>query len=173
MSRVEPCDIPPVALLLRYQDGRSYADCFCIEVDRAVTQAEFVRAFYTTRLFKVERLLLGLFASRPSTDADAGRLASGEAADFAAWRVEARTDGQLLLCDFTGRTRSWLMASPLPGGATRLYFGSAVVAPEGAVPGRRGFPFDVLLRFHQLYSRLLLRAAKNGVRFTSSEPPPG
>lgn len=173
MSRIEPCEIPPAALLLRYQDGQGYADCYCTEVDGRVSQADFVRAFYTTRLFKVERLLLGLFASRPSTDADAARLAAGEAANFAAWRVEARADDQLLLCDFTGRTRSWLMASPLPDGAgTRLYFGSAVVARAGAGPGRMGLPFDALLRFHRLYSRLLLRAAMNGIRSRSFHPPP-
>ena len=167
MSRIAPCDIPPDAFLLRYRDGRGYADCYCTEVDGRVSQAEFVRTFYTTRLFKVERLLLRLFASRPSTDADAAQLAAGDAAVFAAWRVEARADDQLLLCDFTGRTRSWLMASPLPGGGTRLYFGSAVVAPDGAAPGRMGFPFHALLRFHRLYSRLLLHAARNGVRLTS------
>jgi hypothetical protein len=168
MSRVETCEIPPGAFLLRYRDGRGYADCYFVDVAGQVTQAEFVRAFYTTRLFKVERLLLGLFASRPSTDADVARLAAGEAAHFAAWRVEARAENQLLLCDFTDRTRSWLMASALPDGAgTRLYFGSAVVARAGAGPGQMGFPFDALLRFHRIYSRQLLRAARNGVRFTS------
>ena len=166
MSGIEPCDIPPSAFLRRYLDGRGYADCYRTDAGRPVTQAEFVRAFYTTRLFKLERLILRVFASRPSSDADAARLASGEAEQFAAWRVEARADDQLLLCDFTGRTRSWLMATPLPGGATRLYFGSAVVAAEGAVPGRMGFPFDVLLRFHRLYSRLLLHAASRAIRFT-------
>jgi hypothetical protein len=168
MSRVEPCDIPPAAFLLRYRDGKGFADCYRTDVGRPVAQAEFVRAFYTTRLFKLERLILRVFAARPSTDADAGRLASGEAEQFAAWRVEARADDQLLLCDFTGRTRSWLMATPLPGGATRLYFGSAVVAREGAAPGRMGFPFDVLLRFHRLYSRRLLRAASRAAGISGS-----
>lgn len=160
MSRIEACDIPPGAILLRYLGGGGYADSYFVDVPGQVTQAQFVRAFYTTRLFKVERLLLGLLASHPSTDADAARLAAGEAEHFAAWRVESRTHDQLLLRDFTGRTRSWLMATPLPDGAgTRLYFGSAVVPRTGAAPGRMGLGFDALLGFHRLYSRLLLRAA--------------
>ena len=170
MSRIEPCEIPPSAFLRRYLDGKGYADCYRTDIGRPVTQAEFVRAFYTSPLFKVERWLLAVFASRPSTDADAARLAAGEAADFAAWRVEAQDDGQLLLCDFTGRTRSWLMASPLPGGdGTRLCFGSAVVARAGDTAGRMGVGFHALLGFHRLYSRLLLRAASNRVGSTSEQ----
>ena len=168
MSGIASCAIPPGAFLQRYQDGQGYADCYCTTVQGRVSQAEFVRAFYTSPLFKVERWLLAVFASRPSTDADAARLAAGEAADFAAWRVEAQDDGQLLLCDFTGRTRSWLMASPLPDGTgTRLFFGSAVVPRPGDKAGRMGVGFHALLGFHRLYSRLLLRAARKGVRFTS------
>jgi hypothetical protein len=168
VSDIQPCDIPATAFLLKYQDGQGYADCFCTDIGGRVSQEEFVRAFYTTRLFKVERALLAVFASRPSTDADAARLAAGEATEFAAWRVEAQSDGQLLLCDVTGRTRSWLMASPHPDGAgTRLYFGSAVVPRASAAKGRMGFGFHALLHLHRLYSRLLLRACRNGVRFTS------
>src|SRR4051812_28810807 len=92
--------------------------------------AEFVEAFYTTAVFKLERLLLRVFAARPSTDGQAGKLARGELSSFAAWSVEGRAPDQLLLSDFSGRTRSWLMvsASDEPGLAcTRLYFGSAVV----------------------------------------------
>jgi hypothetical protein len=85
-------------------------------VPHRVTQARYVEAFYTTPLFKVERLLLAWFAARPSTDAEAQRLAAGEIATFAAWSVEAREADQLLLCDFKGRTRSWLMSTP--GGLT-------------------------------------------------------
>src|SRR5690606_27974393 len=105
-----------------------------IDTPRAVSQAAYVHAFYTTPLFRAERLVLQWLASRPSTDLQARQLASGATEDFAAWCVEARTERQLLLRDVTGRTRSWLMAAPRGGnddgdgrGGTRLYFGSAIV----------------------------------------------
>lgn len=122
-------------------------------------------AFYTTAVFRAERLVLRLLASRPSTDLQAKQLAAGERDEFAAWQVEARGDGQLLLADFRGQTRSWLMVDMMRDGGgerTRLYFGSAVLAShraDGAAatlsPGYR-----VLLGFHRLYSRILLGAAR-------------
>ena len=90
--------------------------------------------------------------ARPSRDAEARELASGQRQQFAAWSVEGRAPGQLLMCDFAGSTRSWLMAAPA-GQGTRLYFGSAVVR------ARQGGMFRALLGFHKLYSRILLRAA--------------
>lgn len=126
---------------------------------------QFVEAFYTTRLFKLERALLTWFAARPSTDLDAKQLALGERNEFAAWRVEERVANQLLLTDVTGRTRSWFMIVPIAsadGSAqTRLYFGSAVVTKVDRNTGERsmGFVFKALLGFHKLYSRALLRVA--------------
>ena len=69
--------------------------------------------------------------------------------------MEARAPRQLLLCDFLGRTRSWLMSAALDDG-TRLYFGSAVVPKAGAADIGRNYLS--LLGAHRLYSRLLLRA---------------
>ena len=48
-------------------------------------------------------------------------------------------------------------------GATRLYFGSAVVPVRDRVSGqpRMGFVFQALLGFHKLYSRVLLGAARS------------
>ena len=69
-------------------------------------------AFYTTWLFRLERWILRLAVARPSTDEEAHQLARGEREAFAAWSVEARAPDQLLMCDFTGRTRSWLMVVP-------------------------------------------------------------
>ena len=169
MAAIEPCGIPGGALLLRYQDGEGYADCFVTEVEGNVSQAQFIEAFYTTRLFKVERAILKWFASRPSTDLDAKALAGGRASTFAAWRVEDRSADQLLLADFTGRTRSWLMAVPA-GGRTRLHFGSAVTPITDARTGRAamGAGFRLLLGFHKLYSRLLLRSARS--KILSNDP---
>ncbi len=112
--------------------------------------------------FKVERFLLRVFISRPSTDLQARQLAAGELNEFAAWRVEARADDQLLLCAIDGRTRSWLMISAAEeSGRTRLYFGSAVVPVRNASTGKSemGFVFKALLGFHKLCSRALLSAA--------------
>jgi hypothetical protein len=164
MPTVQPCPLPPHALLAQYV-GTGYTDCYTAQVPRRVSQAEYVEAFYTGRLFKLERLLLALFVARPSTDGEARLLAAGEAAGFAAWRVEGRTADQLLMCDIGGRTRSWLMVSPVPpsGGQTQLYFGSAVVpgarGPDGKA--RMGWVFRLLLGFHKLYSRALLASTRS------------
>jgi hypothetical protein len=133
-----------------------------------VSQARYIEAFYSTRLFKIERLLLAWLVAKPSTDLQAAALAAGRLDTFAAWQVEGRTDDQLLMCDFQGRTRSWLMSEAVSGAvtpATRLYFGSAVVPATRARSGggRMGFGFRVLLGFHKLYSQILLRAAASAV----------
>lgn len=152
VGTVESCTLPEEALTRRYRESGAYTDCFFTELARPVTHAEFVEAFYTTALFKLERRILRLCVARPSTDAEARALARGERDSFAAWSVEARTPNQILLRDFTGRTCSWLMvASAGRGPGTRLYFGS-VVMPSSPV-------HEKLLGFHTLYSRLLLRAA--------------
>jgi len=131
-----------------------------------VSLAQYVTAFYTTRVFKLERWILKIAVSRPSTDAQAKQLATGSIDAFAAWQVEARSENQLLMSDFHRRTRSWLMAVPMAsaGGArTRLYFGSAVVQVKNPGTGRftPGFGFRALLGFHRLYSKVLLHAAKS------------
>ena len=163
---ISACELPAAALLNRYRGDGGYADCYATELPRRISHAEYVEAFYSTRLFKVERLLIRLFLSRPSTDLEAARLARGELDRFAAWSVEGRAADQLLLADLHGRTRSWLMVAPSVGAGpagTRLYFGSAVVPARRA--GSAGRPrlgrlFSALLGFHKLYSRLLLTAAR-------------
>lgn len=161
---IEACELPSEALLRKYHDTGAYTDCYAIELARPVTQAEYIEAFYTTRVFKLERLLLAWFVSKPSTDRQAKALAAGESDAFAAWTVEGRTAGQLLMCDFQQRTRSWLMSVAVPDNAaasTRLYFGSAVVPVRDPRSGRKtmGWVFRALLGFHMIYSRVLLRAA--------------
>ena len=166
LPSIRSCELPQGALLSRYQHEGTYADCYVTAVARPVTQAEYVEAFYTTVLFKVERLLLSWLVSKASTDAQAGQLAAGTLTSFAAWSVEARSANQLLMTDFRGRTRSWLMATSAGSGAfrgTRLYFGSAVVPVVSAKSRTRslGFVFRVLLGFHKLYSRALLYSARS------------
>lgn len=164
MSSVRPTALPPDALLGKYLRDGAYADCWVTEVAWPVSHAEYVEAFYTSAVFKLERALLAWLLRRPSTDQQARQLATGLGSSFAAWRVEARSANQLLLCDFQGRTRSWLMVAAAEGGGaagTRLYFGSAVVPVIDARSGgaTMGLAFRALLGFHKLYSRVLLRAA--------------
>lgn len=165
MSSIQACELPPGALLGRYLGGSAFADCYVTEIARPVTHAEYVSAFYTTPVFKLERLILKWLVSRPSTDAQAQELASGTLDEFAAWSVESRSTDQLLLSDFRGRTRSWLMIenAEIDGAPwTRLYFGSAVVPVVDRKSGQAtlGYTFRALLGFHKLYSRVLLQAAR-------------
>lgn len=159
--------IPESAFLARYVGAEGYADCYFVELERTVSQAEFVEAFYTTFVFRLERFILKWLVDRPSTDADVRNLALGASTSFAAWTVEDRGPNQLLLADFMGRTRSWLMAVPIERGAghpaTRLYFGSAVVPRLNKKTGKKelGSTHSALLGFHKMYSRVLLRAASN------------
>jgi hypothetical protein len=168
MPSIHRSELPPGAFLEKYQHGEAYADCYVTQIARHVSQAEYVEAFYTTPLFKLERLLLAWLVSKPSTDAQASQLASGTVDSFAAWSVEERREDQLLMSDFQGRTRSWLMVVPVESESaegTRLYFGSAVVPARAArtgdpAPGL-GLTFRLLLGFHKLYSRALLFSAKS------------
>jgi hypothetical protein len=145
--------LPETALLQRYVgDPKNYTDCFIKDVAGDVSLADFLTAFYTTRLFRAERFILKHLVRKPSTDADVAAIAQGETDRFAVWTLVDRTDTQVLLCDLAEHTRSWFMVQPTASG-TRLYFGSAVT------------PGDTLLikltaPLHKLYSRLLLGNAK-------------
>lgn len=165
MHAIQHQPVPPDTLLQRLLAAGAYADCYAADIARPVSHAEFVEAFYTTAVFRLERFVLRWLCAKPSTDAQALQLATLASDTFAAWSVEARAPDQLLLCDFTGRTRSWLMTVPVRVDGTqgtRLFFGSAVVPRKGDSPGDsgRGFAFRALLGFHKLYSRVLLAAAR-------------
>jgi len=162
MPSIKPYPLPENALLNKYVELGAYTDCYTTDVPGNVSHAQYVKAFYTTRLFKLERLILKWAVSKPSSDDQAIRLANGETDSFAAWSVEGRCEDQLLLCDFAGRTRSWLMVESFDSEEskkTRLYFGSAVTRRPDSGRGRDSFGFSVLVRFHKTYSVLLLYAA--------------
>jgi hypothetical protein len=168
MSAIQACALPSDALLARYNGGGAYTDCYAVDVRRPVSLSQFIEAFYTGRLFRLERLLLAWFVSRPSTDEEVRELASGALNHFSAWTVESRSSEQLLMCDLHGRTRSWFKVESrgaANSAETRLYFGSAVVPVVDRVSGQAklGFLFSALLGFHKLYSRLLLGAARSGL----------
>jgi hypothetical protein len=177
MTRIQPCPLPPDALLLSYAGKGGYVDCYSCEIEGRVSHVEFVQAFYTTALFKLERLILRWAVMRPSSNAQAAQLARAETSEFAAWSVEARAPDQILLRDLAGRTRSWLMVAPVgtAGERTRLLFGSGIVPVRDASSGaaRLGWSFRALLGFHKLYSRALLGAARRRLsRVTASKPSP-
>lgn len=152
--------LPNDALLQRFVASGDYTDCFVTRIDTAVTFPAYVEAFYTTGVFKAERLVLRWLASLPSTDSGARALANNESSEFAAWKTLDREDNQLLLMDVRGRTCSWFMLLPDEGGS-RLYFGSAVIKSRKTSSGRRmAWTFRSLLGAHRLYSRMLLRAAR-------------
>ncbi len=149
---VKKRDLPADALLQPYaQDLGAYTDCFTRDVPSQVDLGHYVAAFYTSGLFKLERLILGVTGS-PATDGEAKDLAEGHIDRFAAWTVEGRTTQQLLMCDKGGYTRSWFMVAP-EGSGTRLYFGSAVVNKDH-------WATKLLMPFHKWYARALLRGVK-------------
>ncbi|SEW23472.1 hypothetical protein SAMN04488515_1755 [Cognatiyoonia koreensis] len=158
---IAAASLPDHALLRRYADRADcFTDCYVADIGRPVELGTYLCAFYATWVFAPEKALLRVVLGRPARDFDVMPLALGESDRFAAWDVEERAEGQVLLCDLSGRTRSWFMVD-----GTQVYFGSAVVPPyEGADLGR---VFRALLGFHHVYSRALLRAAVARLRAMS------
>jgi hypothetical protein len=144
--------VPEHALHAHYGRQGSYLDCYVTEIPATVNLAQFVEAFYSTWLFKIERWILSWAVRKPSTDTQAREIAQGRRDNFAEWTCEARGADQLLMRDFLAHTRSWFMVEPLGERSTRLYFGSVVTSKS------RGY--QAWLGFHKLYSRALLRTAR-------------
>ena len=165
MISIKRCPVPANTLLEKYSALGGYVDCYWTEISEQVAFPEFIFAFYTTPVFHLERFILKLFVEKPSTDAQARQLAEGSCNTFAAWNVEGRTKNELLMCDFRGRTCSWLMtvhSNPANRPRTQLYFGSAIVPKRNPKTGELslGIGYQALLGFHQIYSVLLLHSAK-------------
>lgn len=159
-GRVFTAEPPERSQVQAYRQRGAYTDAYYLDLPFGVTLDDYIEAFYTTPLFKCERLVLALLVAKPSTDSQARALACRESLRFAAWTVEAREPDQILMCDFLSKTRSWLSCQALPGG-TRLWFGSVIV-PERIYPNGKvwlGFGFHALLGFHKIYSKALLSAA--------------
>lgn len=160
-TSVDTVELPAPALLRKYSYNGAYTDCYFTEIAASISLPQYVEAFYTTTIFKLERWVLARFFSKPSSDAEARRVAHTETDAFAAWTVEGRAPDQLLMCDFMSRTHSWFMVAPLENGGTRLYFGTAVVPVRGKSGELTlGSLYLSLMGFHKLYSRILLRAAR-------------
>ena len=157
------CAVPRDALLSAYV-GRAgtYVDCFEVMLPGEAKLNDFVLAFYTTWLFRIERAVLTIGVRRWISDRDVRALADGTAQEFAVWEVESRAECQLLLRDHSGRTRSYLAVASKDGGVTRLLFGSAVVSSPG---GDMGPMLRALLPLHRLYAKALLRLAERKMRW--------
>jgi hypothetical protein len=166
---IKKCSVPADTLLEKYSMNGGYADCYTTDTAVQISLSQYVLAFYTTSLFKLERFILNWTVASPSTDSQAKQLAHGDIDRFAAWSVEDRNESELLMCDLNGRTRSWLMVASEDTNSrlhTRLYFGSAVVPIQDLKTGISsiGLMYQALLGFHQIYSVLLLYSAKVRVR---------
>jgi len=136
-----------------------------VEVGRPVSLNDFVFAFYTSPVFRIERAILRILADAPSTDAEARGVAAGSGSSFAIWQMGERSSTQLLMCDRFEKTRSWFQVVPLEDGGTLLRFGSAVAASRNRETGASsvGWGFRWLMGFHVIYSRILLSEARRGL----------
>jgi hypothetical protein len=163
---MKKCPVPANTMLDRYSTDGAYTDCYQTEVPVPIAFPDFIFTFYTTPLFKLERFILKLLVAKPSTDLQARALAEGSCNKFAAWHVEGRSENEILMCDFRGCTRSWLMVVPLNASRTKIYFGSAVVQIRDKRTGKQslGFGFKSLLGFHKIYSVLLLHFARANIK---------
>lgn len=163
--RVARIPVPDGSLMAQFRDMPGcQADAYQGQVTGPVTLGDHIAVFFDTPPFRLERLLLRVFAGRATSAADVAALADGRAARFAIWQVVDRTETEIMLAVDRSRIRTWLAVVPPPAGVdqpTMLQFGSAVlpisVSADGK--GRIGFLFRALTGFHDLYSRLLLRAA--------------
>lgn len=166
---VQLAELPATSLLMAYRAAGAFTDCYTTEVPATISLREFIEAFYTSRLFKLERFLIKYLARRQTSDRAIAELAEALRNDFAVWTVERRSADQILLADQAGKTRSWLMVEPIKIGAdapaTRLYFGSAVIPKIATDTGKKsiGLVFKALVGFHGMYSRALLRAARSNL----------
>jgi len=153
---ITECPDPHAAFLARYVgQGATYTDCFETDLSRDVALEDYLGAFYTSPLFRAERAVLSLLLRRRIKDSELSQMLSGARDNFAAWDVEARSKDQILMRDLSGATRSWFYVQVRTDG-TRLSFGSAVLASEGAK-----LPFGVRLAapLHRIYAKALLKAA--------------
>lgn len=168
---VIPKAVPDGSLLAQYenvtaeQSASNYCDCYSTKIDRKVDLQKFVYAFYTSRVFSVERRILATVLGIPTTDEHAKQLSLGNTDSFSAWTVETRLDNEMLLREPRSSTASWFMVRQDVESScdrTELLFGSAVF-PKNDKKGL-GVLFHSLSTFHTYYSYALLRSASKRLR---------
>lgn len=145
MPKVQAGKLPEEAISIDYAKNNAYTDCFYIDIPGKITFEEYIESFYTTSLFKAERIILWLLARKPSSDEDVRLFSKGKSKQFSVWTVESRLSNHILLRDFTNKTRSWLMIEHQCDHKidnTRLYFGSVVVPKYVLDAGQVSFGFS-------------------------------
>ena len=142
------------------QSRSVFADAYVAACDPGIGLKVFLRAFYTSKAFWPERVLLGLI-KRGSTSQEAlEAMIEGRSDRFGVWRVVQRDSTEILLRDTSGRTASWLAVRD-----GQVMFGS-IVYPRVDSSGteRMGALFWALKGFHKAYSRVLLASAVRRLR---------
>ncbi|MEL6550324.1 MAG: hypothetical protein AAFQ54_08780 [Pseudomonadota bacterium] len=149
---VRRAEVPRESLLARYiEDPASHVDAYVTAGEASL--ADFISAFFSSPLFRLERRILAL-GGAASSDPQIALLAAGEGAHMAAWEVVERNAHELLLTVPNTPIRTWLAVAP-----GELWFGSAIVASDGQIP----IAARALMPFHALYSRSLLALAARRV----------
>ena len=132
-----------------------HTDGFFVDLPSTISLPRFVKAFYTSWLFRLERGLLRL-AGMSSADDEIAGLFDGTTKVFAAWSVAERSADQILLRDRAGATYSWFRVETRAEGS-RVWFGSAVMNRPGE--SRPNWVLRALMPCHLAYARMLLGAA--------------
>jgi hypothetical protein len=136
-----------------------YSDCYYIDIQQDVSLSDYILTFFSTPIFRMERLLLNLVPSGRSNEQCVLDLAAGTGNKMAGWKTENRDDNQLLLAVGDGPIRTWLMVQGSPSSkTTRLYFGSAALPTSMTKEGhpKLAIVFRLFAGLHIFYSRLLL-----------------
>lgn len=159
---VKQTNLPDKSLLKTYAHIKGcHTDCFSTEIQKHIDLQQYIAGFLTSPIFKIERWILSVALQKLSTDQEASLLAENKVDQFSAWGVEARNDNQLLMADYSNKTRFWIMIEKsVEKETTKLHFGSAVLPnKEGVMP--KAIWFRVLMKLHKLYSIILLWSAKS------------
>lgn len=169
MFSVKTGEIPETGSLAKYRDHPGcYTDCFFVDVPGDISLSEYISAFFNNFPMRVERSMLTLLASKPSSIEDVQHLALGTNDKLAIWETEEREQNQLLMSVGNGPIRSWWMIAPPSNNEkhTRLFFGSAFLPRSENSSGepKKGIIFHALLGFHKFYSRLLLWMVKRNLQ---------
>lgn len=74
MLPIEKCPAPEDTFLRNYLIQGNYIDCYTTAIAKQVSFPEFIFAFYTTWLFKIEAFILTFTARKPSSDVEAKKV---------------------------------------------------------------------------------------------------
>ena len=166
MSKILLTELPKGAFLKTYEaQPDTHTDCYKTSLQKHVSLEGFINAFFTSWLFRIERLILRLAMKKPSSDYDIAEFAKGTTNIMAAWETEQRDEDQILLQVPHTPIRTWLMRRT-DGDQTHLYFGSAILPVRTDKDGKPalGRIFVLLMGFHRLYARALLYFAERALR---------